>query len=146
MKNPGWVEIMLVVDTTVWVDYFNGQMNPETEYLDHALSEELVLVGDLILAEILQGFRSDKDFRQAQAALAKFEQVEMVNLKRAQQSTQNYRTLRKLDVTVRKTIDCLIATFCIAENHTLLHRDADFDAFEQHLGLQVVHVGDSADR
>jgi len=139
-KNPGWAAIMLVVDTTVWVDYFNGQVNPETEYLDHALSEELVLVGDLILAEILQGFRSDHDFQEARAALAKFEQVEMVNLKRAQQSAQNYRTLRKLGVTVRKTIDCLIATFCITENHTLLHRDADFDAFEQHLGLQVIHV------
>jgi predicted nucleic acid-binding protein len=132
---------MLVVDTTVWVDYFNGQINPETDYLDQALSEELVLVGDLILAEILQGFRSDNDFQQAQAALAKFEQVEMVNLQRAQQSAQNYRTLRKMGVTVRKTIDCLIATFCIAENHILLHRDADFDAFEQHLGLQVVHAG-----
>ena len=130
---------MLVVDTTVWVDYFNGQINPETNYLDQALSEELILVGDLILAEILQGFRSDKEFQHAQAALAKFEQTEMVNLHLAQQSAQNYRTLRKKGITVRKTIDCLIATFCIAENHTLLHRDADFDPFEEHLGLQVVH-------
>ncbi len=132
---------MLVVDTTVWVDYFNGQINPETEYLDHALAEELILVGDLILAETLQGFRSDKDFMQAQAALSKFEQAEMVNIQLAQQSAKHYRTLRKKGITVRKTIDCLIATFCIAENHTLLHRDTDFDAFEEHLGLNVVHVG-----
>jgi len=123
---------MLVVDTTVWVDYFNGQINPETDYLDHALTEELILVGDLILAETLQGFRSDKDFMQAQAALSKFEQAEMVN--------GHYRALRKMGITVRKTIDCLIATYCIAENHSLLHRDADFDAFEEHLGLQVVHA------
>ncbi len=128
---------MLVVDTTVWVDYFNGQINPETEYLDRALSDELILVGDLILAETLQGFRDDRDFELAQAALAKFAQVEMLNLRLARQSAQNYRALRKKGITVRKTIDCLIATFCIAENHTLLHRDNDFDGFELHLGLRV---------
>jgi len=130
---------MLVVDTTVWVDYFNGQVNPETDYLDRAISEEVILVGDLILAETLQGFREEKDFMLAQAALSKFEQTGMVNLQLAQQSAQNYRALRKKGVTVRKTIDCLIATFCIADNHTLLHRDSDFGGFEKHLGLKVVH-------
>jgi len=130
---------MLIVDTTVWVDYFNGQINPETDYLYRAMSEELILVGDLILAETLQGFREDRDFELAQAALAKFEQVEMLNLQLARQSAQNYRSLRKKGVTVRKTIDCLIATFCITENHTLLHRDNDFDGFEKHLGLIVAH-------
>lgn len=130
---------MLVVDTTVWVDYFNGQVNPETDYLDRVISEELIMVGDLILAETLQGFRDDKDFKLAQAALSKFEQTGMVNLQLAQQSAQNYRALRKTGVTVRKTIDCLIATFCIADNHTLLHRDSDFDGFEKHLGLKVFH-------
>ena len=130
---------MLMVDTTVWVDYFNGQSNPETNYLDRAMSEELILVGDLILAKTLQGFRQDKDFELAQTALAKFEQAEMLNLRLAHQSAQNYRTLRKKGITVRKTIDCLIATFCIAENHTLLHRDSDFDGFENHLGLNVIH-------
>jgi predicted nucleic acid-binding protein len=130
---------MLVVDTTVWVDYFNGQINPETDYLDRALSEELILVGDLILAETLQGFREDRDFEMAQAALSRFAQVEMLNLRLARQSAQNYRALRKKGITVRKTIDCLIATFCIAENHTLLHRDNDFDGFEKHLGLMVAH-------
>ena len=130
---------MLVIDTTVWVDYFNGQINPETDYLDRAISEELILVGDLILAETLQGFREDKDFKLAQTALSKFEQTGMLNLQLAQQSAQNYRALRKKGVTVRKTIDCLIATFCIAENHSLLHRDSDFDGFEKHLGLNVVH-------
>ncbi len=130
---------MLVVDTTVWVEYFNGQVNPETDFLDRAFSQEIILVGDLILAETLQGFRNDKDFKLAQAALSKFEQTGMLNLRLAQHSAQNYRTLRKKGVTVRKTLDCLIATFCIAENHTLLHRDSDFDGFEKHLGLNVVH-------
>ena len=130
---------MVVVDTTVWVDYFNGQINPETDYLDRVLSEEMILVGDLILAETLQGFREERDFELAQAALAKFAQVEMLNLQLAIQSAQNYRTLRKKGIMVRKTIDCLIATYCIAEKHTLLHRDSDFDGFEKHLGLIVVH-------
>jgi predicted nucleic acid-binding protein len=130
---------MLVVDTTVWVDYFIGQINAETDYLDRALSEELILVGDLILTETLQGFRKDKDFELAQAALSRFEQIEMVNLQLARQSAQNYRTLRKKGLTIRKTIDCLIATFCISESHTLLHRDSDFDGFEKYLGLSVVH-------
>jgi hypothetical protein len=130
---------VLVVDTTVWVDYFNGQANPETDYLDCAFSEELILVGDLILAETLQGFREEKDFRLAQSALSKFEQASMVNPDLALQSAQNYRALRKKGITTRKTIDCLIATFCIAEHHKLLHRDSDYDGFEKHLGLNVVH-------
>lgn len=130
---------MLVVDTTVWVDYFNGQINPETDYLDHIISQELILVGDIILAETLQGFRADKDYALAQAALSKFEQTEMLNLQLAQQSAQNYRSLRKKGITVHKTIDCIIATFCIEKNHALLHRDSDFNGFEKHLGLNVVH-------
>lgn len=130
---------MLVVDTTVWVDYFNGQINPETDYLDQLLSEEVILVGDLILAETLQGFREDHDFSLARETLSRFAQTEMVNLQLAQQSAHNYRELRKKGVTVRKTIDCLIATFCIVGKHSLLHRDSDFDGFEKHLGLKVVH-------
>lgn len=130
---------MLVVDTTVWVDYFNGQINPETNYLDRVLSEEPILVGDLILAEILQGFRKDSDFEEAKIALSKFVQAGMLNYHLARQSAQNYHTLRKKGITVRKTIDCIIATFCIEENHSLLHRDSDFDSFEKHLGLNVLH-------
>ena len=99
----------------------------------------MILVGDLILAETLQGFRDDRDFELAQAALAKFAQVEMLNLRLARQSAQKSLALRKKGITVRKTIDCLIATFCIEENHTLLHRDNDFDGFEEHLGLMVAH-------
>ena len=132
---------MLVVDTTVWVDYVNGQINAETDYLDRVMSEEVVLVGDLILAETLQGFREDHDFLLAQEAFSKFEQTGMVNVQLAVRSAQHYRELRKKGITVRKTIDCLIATFCIVGNHSLLHRDSDFDGFEKHLGLKVVHPG-----
>lgn len=132
---------MLVVDTTVWVDYFNGQINAETDYLDRVISEEVILVGDLILAETLQGFREDHDFLLAQEAFSKFEQTGMVNVQLAVRSAQHYRELRKKGITVRKTIDCLIATFCIVGNHSLLHRDSDFDGFEKHLGLKVVHPG-----
>jgi predicted nucleic acid-binding protein len=130
---------MLVVDTTVWVDYFNGQINPETDYLDQILTKEEVLVGDLILAETLQGFRDGREFELAQSSLARFEQVEMLNFGLARQSAQNYRALRKKGITVRKTIDCIIATFCIEEDHTLLHRDNDFNGFEYNLGLKVMH-------
>lgn len=138
-QNPDKAEPMLVVDTTVWVDYFNGQLNPETDYLDRNLSQELILVGDLILTETLQGFRNDKDFDLARKALLKFEQVSMLNMQIALLSAQNYRALRKSGITIRKTIDSLIATFCISQNHPLLHRDIDFDAFEKHLGLKVIH-------
>ena len=121
------------------MDYFKGTITPQTGKLDSLLGHQPLVIGDLILAETLQGFREDRDFELAQAALAKFAQVEMLNLRLARRSAQNYRALRKNGITVRKTIDCLIATFCIAENHTLLHRDNDFDGFEEHLGLKVAH-------
>ena len=130
---------MLVIDSTVWIDYFNGQTNPETDYLDRVMSREMILVGDLILAEVLQGFRSDSDYQQALEALSRFEQGQMLNRDLAIQSASNYRALRKSGVTVRKTIDCLIATFCIAHGHRLLHKDSDFDGFEKHLGFEVVY-------
>jgi predicted nucleic acid-binding protein len=129
---------MLLVDSTVWIDYFNGLATPQTDYLDQVLIQEPILVGDLILAEVLQGFRSDADFEAARQALTKFEQASMVSPVLAVQSAQNYRSLRKMGLTVRKTIDCLIATYCIENGHTLLHCDADFNVFEHHLGLRAV--------
>ena len=130
---------MLVVDSTVWIDYFNGQVNPHTDYLDAAFGVQSILVGDIILGEVLQGFRSEADFEKARQALGKFPQVGMLNPALAVQSARNYRTLRKAGITIRKTVDCFIATFCIENNHLLLHRDGDFDPFEQHLALEVVH-------
>jgi len=130
---------MLVVDSTVWIDYFNGNENPFTDYLDKIVDIQLILVGDLILAEVLQGFRADTDFEKAYREMKKFTQVEMVNNKLALQSARNYRLLRHKGITVRKTIDSLIATYCIENNLPLLHKDNDFDGYEEHLGLRVIH-------
>jgi len=130
---------MIVVDTTVWIDYFNGQTNPQTDYLDTVLLQQPIIIGDLILGEILQGFQRDEDFEAAREALSKLVQAQMVNTDLAVQSARNYRALRKIGITIRKTIDCFIATFCIENAHMLLHNDHDFDPFESHLGLKVIH-------
>lgn len=129
---------MILVDSTIWIDYFNGISSLHTDYLDWALDQTLILVGDLILAEVLQGFRKDADFEQARCALVKLHQVQMVNPSLAVKSAQNFRLLRRKGVTVRKTIDSLIATWCIENNVPLLHHDSDFDGYEAHLGLRVI--------
>lgn len=129
---------MLIVDSTVWIDYFNGLENPQTDYLDQIVDRTPILVGDLILAEVLQGFRDDSDFEEARRALSKYIQVEMVNPELALQSARNYRLLRRKGITVRKTIDSLIATYCIENEHDLLYNDNDFDGYEKHLRLRVV--------
>ena len=130
---------MLVVDSTVWIDYFKGVENLQTDYLDQIADKTPILMGDLILAEVLQGFRDNADFEKACRALGKYIQDEMVTPELALQSARNYRMLRREGVTVRKTIDSLIATFCIENEHDLLHNDSDFDGYEKHLGLRVVH-------
>jgi hypothetical protein len=130
---------MLVVDSTVWIDYFNGVENSQTDYLHAIVDKTPILIGDLILAEVLQGFRDDADFEKARRALGRYTQAGMVNPDLALQSARNYRTLRRSGVTVRKTMDSLIATFCIENEHDLLHNDSDFDGYEKHLGLRVVH-------
>ncbi len=130
---------MLVVDSTVWIDYFNGVQNPLTDYLHDIVDKTPILVGDLILAEVLQGFRDDADFEKARRALGRYIQVEMVNPELALQSARNYRQLRRSGITVRKTMDSLIATYCIENEYDLLHNDSDFDGYEKHLGLKVVH-------
>ena len=130
---------MLVVDTSVWVDYFNGVENPQTDHLHIVLDQTPILIGDLILTEVLQGFRHDPDFEQVRRALGKYVQVNMVSPALAVQSARNYRFLRSKGITVRKTIDSLIATYCIENEHELLHNDSDFDGYEKHLGLKVVH-------
>src|SRR5688572_1442070 len=130
---------MLVVDTTVWVDYFNGVQNPQTDFLHIVLDSIPILIGDLILAEVLQGLRYDPDFEKVRRTLGKFIQEGMVTPELAVQSARNYRFLRQKGVTVRKTIDSLIATFCIENDHQLLHSDSDFDGYEEHLGLRVIN-------
>jgi predicted nucleic acid-binding protein len=130
---------MLVVDTSVWIDYFNGVQNLQSDFLDTVLDNTPILIGDLILAEVLQGFRRDPDFEKVRRTLGKFIQAGMVSPALAVQSARNYRSLRQKGVTVRKTMDSLIATYCIENDHELLHNDSDFDGYEEYLGLRVVH-------
>jgi predicted nucleic acid-binding protein len=130
---------MLLVDSSVWIDYFNGAITPQTDTLHAALGRREIVVGDIILAEVLQGFRSDADFEAARRALGRFPQASMLGPELAVQSARHYRALRKMGITTRKTVDCFIATFVLAYNHELLHADSDFDPFEAYLGLRVVH-------
>ncbi|MEO1245138.1 MAG: PIN domain nuclease [Pseudomonadota bacterium] len=129
---------MIVVDSSVWIAYFNGQGTRETELLDELLGVEPIMTGDFILTEVLQGFRSDRDFRKAKAALDTLIFAPMIGREIALASVRNYRRLRARGVTVRKTVDMLIASFCIENGHRLLHADRDFDAIEAHLGLVVL--------
>ncbi len=131
---------MILVDTSVWIDYFNGSATAETDLLDRLLGSERLLTGDLILTEVLQGFRSESDYSQALRLLGTLEFRPMVGREIAILAAKNYRTLRARGVTVRKTIDVLIATFCIRRSHVLLHSDRDFDGFERHLGLGVLRT------
>ena len=130
---------MVIVDTTVWVDYLRGTCNPETDWLDREADQERLGLTDLILCEVLQGVRSDREFRRVREELLKFELFEAGGERLAVAAAQNFRSIREKGRTVRKTIDCLIATFCLANGHALLHRDRNFDAFEQNLGLTVLH-------
>jgi predicted nucleic acid-binding protein len=129
---------VILVDSSVWIDCFRGSATAGAEKLDALLLDEPVLVGDLILAEVLQGFVKDSEFTQASKALALLESVELGGRDIAVQAAKNHRKLRAQGITVRKTIDTLIATWCIAHDCRLLHNDRDFDAFEAKLGLRCV--------
>ena len=127
---------MILVDSSVWIDYFRGTATPEAEKLDELLGTELIAIGDLILAEVLQGFDSDRAFAQARHLLASLVIVDLGGPAIALQAAKNFRKLRALGVTVRKTIDTVIATRCIANGLPLLYSDRDFDPFVEHLGLR----------
>lgn len=128
---------MILVDSSVWIDYFRNIPTPSTDRLDALLGVEPVLVGDLILTEVLQGFRSDREFAQAVRLFESTTVIPICSADIALQSARNFRHLRSLGVTVRKTIDCLIATRCIADGHALLFSDRDFIPFVDHLGLEA---------
>lgn len=132
---------MILVDSSVWIDYFRGTPTPQCERLDTLLGTEPLAIGDLILVEVLQGFSSDKDFNQAQKLLASLVMIDLGGQDIAIQSAKNFRTLRALGITVRKTIDTVIATRCIESGLTLLHADRDFEPFVAHLGLRSVFEG-----
>ena len=129
---------MILVDSSVWIDYFNGKRSWQTDLFDHMLSNVPIIMGDLILTEVLQGFKSDKDYKAAKNYLSELPFRQMGGYNVAIQSAQNYRRLRKAGVTVRKTIDIIIATFCIIEGLILLHDDRDFDPMVSHFSLKTL--------
>ena len=131
---------MVIVDTTVWIDYLRGTANPQTDWLNRQMTSRRMGLTDLILCEVLQGIRDPIAFAQIQEELPRrFHVFETGGKELAIAAARNYRTLRERGYSVRKTIDCLIASFCLRMGHQLLHRDHDFDPFVSVLGLQVVH-------
>ena len=129
---------MVLVDSSVWIDYFNGQDSAATNRLDALLGTELVAIGDLILAEVLQGFKADVDYKTAKKLLTSLTIFNLLSAELAIKSADNFRALRKKGITIRKTADSIIATFCVEQDHSLLFSDRDFLPFVKHLGLKSV--------
>ena len=130
---------MILVDSSVWIDFFRDAATPQVEQLDSLLGSTPLAVGDLILVEVLQGVRDEREFNLVRRTLEDFTVIELGGQNIAIQAARNFRTLRGLGFTVRKTIDSIIATRCIEDGLTLLHADRDFDPFQEHLGLRVVY-------
>jgi predicted nucleic acid-binding protein len=128
---------MWIVDSSVWIDYFGGNLTPQTDLLHSAVGRQAIALGDIILCQVLQGYRGQQDFDAARQALLQFPIYTVGGTEMALKSAENFCALRQQGITVRKTIDCLIATFVIERGFTLLHCDRDFDPFETHLGLCV---------
>ena len=131
---------MILVDSSVWIDYFNGRATPQALFVRDRLGAERFATGDLIPTEVLQGFRTDAAFDQARSFLLSLEVFELAGLDISFAAARNYRRLRAKGVTVRKTIDVIIATFCITHGVTLLHADRDFDTMRDHLGLATLDI------
>lgn len=130
---------MVIVDSSVWIEAFRGTRDTRTAWLESALGREALGVTSLILCEVLQGIRSDRQFGDARRHFATLPIYDTIGSELAVQAAKSYRELRLRGITVRSTVDCLIATFCIENEFSLLHNDRDFDAFESHLGLKVLH-------
>ena len=130
---------MVIVDATVWIDYLRGDENPETRWLERQLTTRPLGLTDLTLCEVLQGVRDDLEFLSVRNDLLQFHVFSTGDPELAVAAAHNYRSLRARGFTVGRTIDCIVATFCLEAGHELLHRDRDFDAFEKALGLEVVH-------
>ncbi len=131
---------MVIVDTTVWIDYLGGTVNPESSWLDRQMESRRMGLTDMILCEVMQGIRQPLEFQRIRDQLLAFDVFSTGGIDQAMAAAENYRRLRQRGFTVRKTIDCWIATFCLSHGHQLLHRDRDFDPFERELGLRVVHT------
>jgi len=131
---------MILIDSSVWIDYFNGNKTSQTDWLDSSLGNTPIIIGDLILTEVLQGFQNDKDFKIAKDLLLGIPFMSMGGQSLALESAMNYRYLRKKGITVRKIIDIIIGTFCIHNHLILLHSDADFDPMVKFLGLEIINI------
>ncbi|HPQ40742.1 MAG TPA: PIN domain nuclease [bacterium] len=129
---------MILIDTSAWIDYFNGIENPTTALVDKILNEEPVLIGDLIYCELLQGFKTDDKYSEVKELLSNLMHVEMVGFEIAEKAAINYRRLRKKGITIRKTMDIIIATFCVENKVALIHKDRDFDIAAEPLGLTIL--------
>ena len=129
---------MILIDTSAWIDYFNGLENTTTDLVDQILETEPVLIGDLIYCELLQGFKTDENYDEVKELLGNLMRVDLVGFNIAEKASMNYRKLRKQGVTIMKTIDIIIATFCIENNVQLVHKDRDFDYMEKPLGLKIL--------
>ena len=130
---------MVIVDSTVWVDYMNGVVAPHTDWLDREVARQRLGLIDIILCEVLQGVREERRFRELQLRLMSFEVFDSGGRDLAIAAARNFRALRARGRTIRSTIDAWIATFCMLHGHVLLHNDRDFEPFEEFLGLEVVH-------
>lgn len=130
----------ILVDSSVWIDYFNGRATWETDHLDRIVSTTFLYVGDLIITEVLQGFRRERDYELARTALERFPILSLGGRDVAILAAKNYRYLRKNGITIRNTIDCLIASYCITNEFSLLHSDRDFFPFQEYLGLSTLQA------
>ena len=128
---------MILVDSSVWIDFFNGRDSAKVKQLDLLFDRDLIVIGDLILTEVLQGFTKDNDYKTAKELLRKLLFMEMLGKGIVIKSADNYRRLRKKGITPRKTIDIIIATFCSENKITLLHSDKDFDTIAEYLHLKI---------
>ena len=128
---------MILVDSSVWIDYFRSADTPQVALLDSCFGRSPLAVGDLIAAEVLQGVHDEREFKWVKKTLDAFEHIDLAGYELAVKASDNYRSLRAMGITIRKTIDTLIATRCIEDGLTLLHADRDFLPFAQHLGLKV---------
>lgn len=141
--RPGRHEtcFVILVDSSVWIDYFSGNGSREADFLDDTLGDRAVAIGDLILTEVLQGFRRDRDYNTARLLLEELTLFELLGKKMAVRSAENFRKLRKKGITIRKTANVIIASFCIEHKLPLLFSDRDFQPFDEHLGLRnAVHT------
>jgi predicted nucleic acid-binding protein len=138
-RSRGGTVAMVIVDTTVWIEYLQGVRNRRTDWLDGELGRRRLALTDLILCEVLQGVQEDRRLAEVERDLRRFKIFVVGGIGLAVAAAQNYRTLRQAGWTIRTVVDCLIATFCLSNGHRLLHNDPNFDPFESVLGLQVVH-------